>query len=124
MFIRALRRGNEAGANQTPGTPAGDAMLLKRQLDAKMVSPLSVLLFFVTVLVSAAAAIFLSTLRASDEVVAAGVVVPMLVGCYILFALRKADQWEKAVVLRNGKFRGLFGPGLFWVIPIIDQVPV
>ena len=46
------------------------------------------------------------------------------IGVYILFALRKADQWEKAVVLRNGRFRGLFGPGLFWVIPIIDQVPV
>jgi regulator of protease activity HflC (stomatin/prohibitin superfamily) len=39
-----------------------------------------------------------------------------------LFALRKADQWEKAVVLRNGRYLGLRGPGLFWVIPIIDQV--
>jgi regulator of protease activity HflC (stomatin/prohibitin superfamily) len=41
---------------------------------------------------------------------------------YFMFALKVADQWEKAVVLRLGKFRGLNGPGVFWIIPIIDQV--
>jgi hypothetical protein len=33
-----------------------------------------------------------------------------------------ADQWEKAVVLRMGKFIGMRGPGLFFIIPIIDRV--
>jgi regulator of protease activity HflC (stomatin/prohibitin superfamily) len=37
-------------------------------------------------------------------------------------AIRIADQWEKAVVLRMGKYRGLKGPGFFLIIPIIDQV--
>jgi len=37
-------------------------------------------------------------------------------------AIRIADQWEKAVVLRMGKFRGLKGPGLFLIIPILDRV--
>lgn len=46
-----------------------------------------------------------------------------LVGIYILFALKVADQWEKAIVLRLGKFQGLRGPGMFWIIPIIDTVP-
>ena len=41
-------------------------------------------------------------------------------GAYILFALKVASQWEKAVVLRLGKFRGLRGPGVFWIVPIID----
>lgn len=41
---------------------------------------------------------------------------------YFLFALKMADQWEKAVVLRLGKFRGLYGPGVFWLIPIVDRV--
>jgi regulator of protease activity HflC (stomatin/prohibitin superfamily) len=45
-----------------------------------------------------------------------------LVGVYFLFALKIANQWEKAVVLRFGKFRGLYGPGLFWVIPVVDSV--
>jgi uncharacterized membrane protein YqiK len=33
-----------------------------------------------------------------------------------------ADQWEKAVVLRMGKYMGLRGPGIFLIIPIIDKV--
>jgi regulator of protease activity HflC (stomatin/prohibitin superfamily) len=37
-------------------------------------------------------------------------------------APRVADQWERGVVLRLGRFIGLKGPGLFWVIPLIDRV--
>lgn len=46
-----------------------------------------------------------------------------LIGLYILFALKVADQWEKAVVLRLGRFIGLRGPGVFWIIPIVDRIP-
>lgn len=35
-----------------------------------------------------------------------------------------AQQWEKGVVLRLGKFIGLRGPGLFWVVPLMDRVSV
>ena len=45
-----------------------------------------------------------------------------VVALYILFALKIARQWEKAVVLRLGKFSALRGPGLFWIIPIVDTV--
>jgi regulator of protease activity HflC (stomatin/prohibitin superfamily) len=45
-----------------------------------------------------------------------------LLGLYFMFALKIAQQWEKAVVLRLGKYRGLAGPGLFWIIPIVDTV--
>jgi regulator of protease activity HflC (stomatin/prohibitin superfamily) len=38
-------------------------------------------------------------------------------------AIQVADQWEKAVVLRLGKLHSLNGPGLFYIIPIIDTVP-
>ncbi|MEI7989841.1 MAG: slipin family protein, partial [Chloroflexota bacterium] len=38
--------------------------------------------------------------------------------------LKIARQWEKAVVLRLGKFRGLRGPGLFWIIPVIDVITI
>ena len=40
----------------------------------------------------------------------------------IAASIRIADQWEKAVVLRMGKFLGLRGPGIFLIIPIIDRV--
>jgi regulator of protease activity HflC (stomatin/prohibitin superfamily) len=51
-----------------------------------------------------------------------GALVGTLAGIYVLFALRVADQWEKAVVLRMGRFQGLRGPGMFYVIPIVDSV--
>jgi regulator of protease activity HflC (stomatin/prohibitin superfamily) len=38
-------------------------------------------------------------------------------------AIKIADQWERALVLRLGKFHELNGPGLFFIIPIIDSVP-
>lgn len=50
-------------------------------------------------------------------------VVLSLLGIYLLLAVKVASQWEKAVVLRFGKFQGLFGPGLFWIIPIVDTIP-
>jgi regulator of protease activity HflC (stomatin/prohibitin superfamily) len=38
-------------------------------------------------------------------------------------AIRVADPWTKAVVLRLGKFRSLEGPGLFFIIPLIETIP-
>jgi len=38
-------------------------------------------------------------------------------------AIRVADQWSKAVVLRLGKFRALEGPGVFFIIPLVDTIP-
>ncbi len=52
----------------------------------------------------------------------APVIVGAVVGVYFLFAIRVADQWEKVVVLRLGRYRGLRGPGWFHVIPIVDTV--
>lgn len=45
-----------------------------------------------------------------------------ILSCFITSSIKIADQWEKAVVLRMGKYRGLKGPGLFIIIPIIDQI--
>ena len=48
--------------------------------------------------------------------------IALLVSILLAFSIHIADQWEKAVVLRMGKFTGLRGPGLFMIIPIIDRV--
>jgi regulator of protease activity HflC (stomatin/prohibitin superfamily) len=50
------------------------------------------------------------------------VTVIALLAFYVLFALKIARQWEKAVVLRFGKYRGLRGPGLFWLFPPVDTL--
>jgi regulator of protease activity HflC (stomatin/prohibitin superfamily) len=45
-----------------------------------------------------------------------------LISLFVGSSIQIADQWEKAVVLRMGRFSGLKGPGLFFIIPILDQV--
>lgn len=51
-----------------------------------------------------------------------GAIVGVLLGLLLAQAPKIARQWEKAVVLRLGKFVGLRGPGLFWIIPFIDTI--
>ncbi|MGZ5429788.1 MAG: slipin family protein [Thermoanaerobaculia bacterium] len=46
----------------------------------------------------------------------------VLVGIVLLFSLKVANQWERAVVLRFGRFVGLKGPGLFVLVPVVDQI--
>jgi regulator of protease activity HflC (stomatin/prohibitin superfamily) len=49
-------------------------------------------------------------------------IVMLLVGLVLMQGPRIAQQWERAVVLRLGRFVGLRGPGLFWIVPFIDTV--
>ncbi len=49
-------------------------------------------------------------------------IVGAIAAVYVFVALNVARQWEKAVVLRLGKFHRLAGPGVFWVIPIVDTI--
>jgi regulator of protease activity HflC (stomatin/prohibitin superfamily) len=60
--------------------------------------------------------------RTADWLIVLYSIVLVIIAFYILFALKVADQWEKMIVLRLGKFQGLKGPGAFWIYPIIDQV--
>lgn len=46
----------------------------------------------------------------------------IIVSVFIATSINVADQWEKAIVLRMGKYTGLRGPGIFFTIPIIDKV--
>jgi regulator of protease activity HflC (stomatin/prohibitin superfamily) len=49
-------------------------------------------------------------------------VVIVLIGVYLLIALKVVQQWQKVAVLRFGRYRGLRGPGLFALIPIVDTL--
>ena len=51
------------------------------------------------------------------------VTILLLAAAYVLYGLKVASQWEKAVVLRLGKFHALRGPGMFWIVPIVDAIP-
>jgi len=67
-------------------------------------------------------AIYMSTRGISDTLIGIYTIVLILVGAYVLLALKIASQWEKAVVLHLGKFSKLAGPGMFWIIPIVDTI--
>src|SRR5580658_9950802 len=46
----------------------------------------------------------------------------VIVAIIIAAALKMANTWQKFVILRAGKLRGVKGPGLFLIIPVIDHV--
>jgi regulator of protease activity HflC (stomatin/prohibitin superfamily) len=82
----------------------------------------SVLIFFAIVLVGGGLA------YVTSGGVPGGVGWALVIGLFVLAflvssAIKVADQWERTVVLRLGKFRALKGPGLFAIIPIIDTLP-
>jgi regulator of protease activity HflC (stomatin/prohibitin superfamily) len=49
-------------------------------------------------------------------------IVGILIGIYLLLAIKVAKQWERVAILRLGKFVGLRGPGAFLIIPIVDSL--
>jgi regulator of protease activity HflC (stomatin/prohibitin superfamily) len=50
-------------------------------------------------------------------------VLSFIVASIVANAVKVADQWERVVVLRLGEFRSLEGPGLFFIVPILETVP-
>ena len=94
----------------------------KQKKDDQHISGIAATLFGMSLLVAILGAILMDG-RVPDLVIGLFVAGMTLIGTYMLFALKVASQWDKAVVLRLGKFRGLRGPGLFWIIPIIDSIP-
>jgi regulator of protease activity HflC (stomatin/prohibitin superfamily) len=80
-----------------------------------VINVVSVLIFLVFAAIGAAAGFVLH----SPPIVIALV----LIGILAAQSPQIAQQWERMVVLRLGKFAGLRGPGLFWIIPFIETVP-
>ena len=68
--------------------------------------------------ISGAAGLGLATALENRALLIAG----LLVGVYLLFSIKVADQWERVAVLRLGRYVGLRGPGLFHMIPIVDKL--
>jgi regulator of protease activity HflC (stomatin/prohibitin superfamily) len=87
----------------------------------KTKSSFSVLIFFVIMAIGIAVAYFSYGLQPGTGAIWVGAI-SFLVAILVSSAIKIADQWEKAVVLRLGRFQSLRGPGLFFIIPIIDTV--
>jgi regulator of protease activity HflC (stomatin/prohibitin superfamily) len=87
----------------------------------KTKSSFSVLIFFVIFAIGIAIAYASYGDQAKTGAIWIGAI-SFLVAIIISSAIKIANQWEKAVVLRLGDFQSLRGPGLFFIIPIIDTV--
>lgn len=84
-------------------------------------SSVAVLAFIVAFVITILLSIFLFALGAT----AAGVfvlIIGILIAFCLIFAIKVANQWEKAVVLTMGRFTGLAGPGLFLIVPIFQTI--
>jgi len=53
---------------------------------------------------------------------AAGIDAGALLGLLAAQSPKVAQQWERGIVLRLGRYVGRKGPGLFWILPLIDSV--
>ncbi|MEK6256441.1 MAG: SPFH domain-containing protein, partial [Chloroflexota bacterium] len=95
-----------------------DLEMIQNQHIGPVAISLSMLIFLINII----GLIIMQSQGVSSNWIGAYFVVTLLLGLYVMFALKVAKQWEKGVVLRLGKFRTLSGPGVFWIIPIIDSV--
>ena len=59
----------------------------------------------------------------SPELIA-GIILVLFIVILVASGIRVIKEWERAPVLRLGRFMGLKGPGLFYIIPFVDRIPV
>jgi len=109
-----MNPGSEKRSVIKPKNIGGDPMKPK--------SSFSALIFFVILAIGMAITYFSYISVSETAAIWAGAVF-FLIALIVSSAIKIADQWEKAVVLRLGRFQSLRGPGLFFIIPIIDTVP-
>jgi Membrane protease subunits, stomatin/prohibitin homologs len=118
---------NVTGDDQNAGAIAAPVAKSRSTLkptswEASHISPLAMFIFLVLVVGDVIAAAWMSQDGVADNTILYVFIPVMLAAFYLMFAIKMARQWEKAVVLRNGKMLGLRGPGLFWIIPVLDSV--
>ena len=94
---------------------AGDAFRLAR---TNMASPIQAVVFLILVAVTIIASIELGQSAPNIPVLIIGIVIAFLVAG----SIKVANEWDRGVVLRMGKFHGIRGPGLFFIVPVIDRV--
>jgi regulator of protease activity HflC (stomatin/prohibitin superfamily) len=121
MVVFPKKKGGE-GPKEPEPEKAAQRRERKREENANLrrhINGISVAALVLCVVAGILAAVALSNRPAAAITALLGF---KLLGLFLLFALKIARQWERAVVLRLGKFVGLRGPGLFLVIPIVETV--
>lgn len=84
-------------------------------------NPIAIALFVAVIVMGLAASGL--TGQFEKERVPIWLLVSLPLAILAMFSVKIANQWEKAIVLRFGKFHRLAGPGLFWVVPLVETIP-
>jgi len=92
-------------------------ILAGARMEANTITRLNIVAVAI-LLVSIAAGVGLSMAAGSP----APLIIAVLVGVLLMQSPKVAKQWERGVVLRLGRYMGLRGPGLFWIVPFVDSV--
>ena len=100
---RAIQAARQASSNRISNSPQETHM-----------NPVSALIFIV--FVGGAVLSYVAQLPLGITILLA------LIGIFLGYSVKMAQQWEKAVILRLGKLQAIKGPGLFILVPVIDQV--
>ena len=85
-------------------------------------NPFAVLIFFIIFGLGAGVAYVMFNVSGNPQSIWIGVGA-FIIAIVVSLAIKVANQWERVVVLRLGKFHSLRGPGLFFIVPIIDSIP-
>jgi regulator of protease activity HflC (stomatin/prohibitin superfamily) len=91
-------------------------------IEMRKSSSLATLIFFIILAIGIGLAFAMYSATASTASVWIGVIA-FVIALVVSLAIKVANQWERVVILRLGKFRSLEGPGLFFIVPIIDMIP-
>ena len=94
----------------------------KHQADPARLNGVAVTIAIILIVIAVLGAILMDTYGVAGWIIVVYTVVLIVIGLDIMLSLKIADQWEKAIVLRFGKFHGLRGPGMFWILPVIDVI--
>ena len=119
---QAQAQPDDDSSSQLMNNNAAQSKFKKNDLAASHISPIGFTVFIVLLVLDIVAAAVLSDKGVNDNVILSFFIPVLLLAFYFMFAIKMAQQWEKAVVLRMGKMLGLKGPGMFWIIPILDSV--
>ena len=85
-------------------------------------SPFAALIFVVILAIGGGLAFAAYGAAAPEKSICIGIIA-FVIAVVAARSIRVADQWDRAVILRLGQFHSLKGPGLFFIIPIVDAIP-
>jgi regulator of protease activity HflC (stomatin/prohibitin superfamily) len=124
IYAALRKRPEQAGPQQQPpppmprrqtmpGLPQTNSSPTQYKMETHM-NPISAVIFLI--FLGGAALSYIAHMPLAVTIVL------VVVGVFLGYSIKMAQQWERAVVLRVGKLHGVKGPGLFILVPIIDQV--